>query len=152
MKNEKAIEVLHTLVEINSDRIDGYEKASENTEERVLKDLFLTFEHTSEKSLGELNDKILKLGGRVTKGPTTSGKFFRTWIDFKFALTGKDTRAILNSCDYGEENAVEVYNNVLSDKSKYLNHLQQEMIMSQLIQLKADQSTIKSMQNNLTEA
>lgn len=152
MEKEKTIYVLNTLVEINNDRIKGYEKASANTEERDLKDLFSNFEQTSRKCKGDLISEINQMGGEVIEGTTTSGKFFRTWMDVKSALTGKDRKAILNSCEYGEANTIEVYNNVLDVKSEHVILQQQEMIESQLNKIKTDQSTINSMLNTLAEA
>lgn len=77
MDKEKTIDALNKLLEINNDRIRGYEKAFANTEERDLKDLFSTFEQTSEKCVGELISEINKLGGEATEGTKASGKFFR---------------------------------------------------------------------------
>ncbi len=152
MENEKTIDTLNTLVKINNDRIEGYEKASENTEERDLKDLFSTLKQTSQKFLDELKSEIKKLGGQVTEGTTTSGEFFRAWMDVKSALAGKDRKAVLNSCEYGEEQADETYQEILNDKSEHLSPQQQSMIKEQHNLLKADQSKIKSMQNNPVEA
>lgn len=152
MEKEKTIDALNKLVEINNDRIEGYEKASENTEERDLKELFSKFVQTSRNCQRELITEIQKFGGKAIEGTTTSGKFFRTWMDFKSALTGKDRKAILNSCEYGEESADETYKEVLSDESEHLSPQQQAMIQEQHNQLRADQGKIKSMLNVLVEA
>ncbi len=152
MEKEKTIDALNTLVEINNDRIEGYEKAIENTEERDLKDLFSEFKETSRKCLGELKSEITKFGGEVTEGTNASGKFFRAWMDFKSALTGKDRKAILNSCEYGEEQADETYQEVLDEESEHLNPQQQAMIKAQHNLLRIDQNRIKSMLNTLVEA
>jgi uncharacterized protein (TIGR02284 family) len=152
MEKEKTIEALNKLVEINNDRIEGYEKASDNTEERDLKELFSTFKQTSRKCQRELKSEISKLGGRATEGTTTSGKFFRTWMDVKSALTGKDRKAILNSCEYGEENADKTYQSVLDDEKEHLNQEQQSLIRSQHNALKNDQGKITVMLNALEES
>ncbi len=152
MEKEKTIDALNKLVEINNDRIEGYEKASENTEEKDLKDLFSEFRRTSQKCLSELKSEITKLGVKATEETTISGEFFRAWMDVKSALAGKDRKAILNSCEYGEEQADETYQTVLDDESEHLNPQQQSMIKAQHKLLKADQSTVKSMQNTLAEA
>lgn len=151
MENEKTIDALNKLVEINNDRVEGYEKASENTKERDLNDLFSAFKQTSQNCLVELKSEIKKLGGQVTEGTTTSGEFFRTWMDFKSALAGNDKKAIFSSCEYGEEQADETYQEILNDESEHLSTQQQSMIKEQHNLLKADQSKIKSMQNNLVE-
>ena len=148
MGSNKKIDVLNSLVQINNDRIEGYENASVSTEERELKDLFSTFIQTSKICLDELTREIEKFGGK----PAESGKFFRTWMDVKSAIAGKKRRKILKSCKYGEENAIRVYNNVLNKKSEHLNLHQQEMIKSQLDLLKTDLSIVKSKQVALIDA
>jgi uncharacterized protein (TIGR02284 family) len=152
MEKEKTIETLNKLVKINNDRIEGYEKASKNTEERDLKNLFSELTDTSRKCRTELINEINKLGGEATEETNTSGNFFRAWMDFKSALTGKDRKAILNSCEYGEENADETYQTVLDDESMHLSPQQTSMVKKQHNQLKSDQSTIKSMQKKQVQA
>ncbi len=103
MEKEKQIEVLNSLITINHDRIEGYGTASKETEEHDLKTLFSDFASTSEKSNKALVSEVTKLGGKPAEGTLASGKFFRVWMDVKAALTGKDRKAILNSCEYGED-------------------------------------------------
>lgn len=152
MEKEKTVDALNELVEINNDRIEGYEKATENTDERDLKELFSQFIQTSKKCLGELNNEINQFGGTATDETNASGKFFRAWMDFKSALTGKDRKAILDSCDYGEEQADETYQRILDDELEHLSPQQQSMISEQHNRLKTDRNRIKTMQNNLVEA
>jgi uncharacterized protein (TIGR02284 family) len=149
MNNEKTTEVLNTLVVINNDRIEGYNTASENTEERDLKTLFSKFAETSQSCRNELVREIQKLGGKVEEGTNVSGKFFRVWMDVKSALTGKDRKAILNSCEQGEEKAVETYRNVSEDKSIHLPLDLITLIRTQHGLLKVDLGMIKTMQNAL---
>ena len=152
MNEEKTIDALNELVEINNDRIKGYEKAAENSDERDLKILFSTFKQTSKRCLDELNSEINQFGGKATKETNGSGKFFRSWMDFKASLTGNDRKAILNSCEYGEKSADETYQRILNDESEYLSPQQQSMIKEQHNQLKSDRNKIQSMLNNLVEA
>ena len=103
MENEKAIDVLNTLVEINNDRIEGYETATKETNEPDLKVLFTKLAETSQDCRIELEREVELLGGTPAKGTKVSGKFFRAWMDVKAAITGKDRKAILESCEYGED-------------------------------------------------
>lgn len=152
MNNEKTIEALNSLVEINNDRIKGYEKASENTEERDLKDLFSSFGQNSKKCQRELISEINKIGGKAASGATASGTFFRAWMDVKNALAGKDRKAVLNSCDNGEERADETYKAVLNEESKHFSPDHKSMIQQQHSLLKSDRSKIKSLLNALAKA
>jgi len=149
MNNDKTIDVLNSLVVINNDRIEGYETASENTKENDLKTLFTKFQQTSNKCQHELIREIDKLGGKADGGTKASGKFFRAWMDVKSALTGNDRKAILTSCENGEERALEVYKDVLDDDSEYLNNEQQKMIKYHYNLIKDDKNEIRKMQNAL---
>ena len=147
MENEKTIEVLNTLITINNDRIEGYETAAKETEEQDLKTLFAMFSSTSEKCKRELVAEVSKLGGTPAEGTKTTGKFFRVWMDVKAALTGKDHKAILNSCEYGEDVAKGTYEKALKNDAENLSAEQQAMIKAQHTLLVADHDKVKSMRD-----
>jgi uncharacterized protein (TIGR02284 family) len=149
MEREKTIGVLNSLVEINNDRIEGYETASKETDEQDLKILFGRFAQTSHKCNRELGNEIRELGGKPTEGTTVSGKFFRAWMDVKAALTGKDRKAILNSCEYGEDVAVDTYHKVLKDDTEHLSPHLQTLVTAQHSTIRTDHDTVKSMRDAL---
>ena len=147
MENEKTIAVLNTLITINNDRIEGYETASKETEEQDLKTLFAQLSSTSQKCKQELTNEVSKLGGTAAEGTLTIGKFFRVWMDVKAALTGKDRKAILNSCEYGEDQAKYTYEKALENDKENLSIEQQTMIKVQHTLLGADHDKVKSMRD-----
>lgn len=151
MENKKTIAVLNTLITINNDRIEGYETASKETVEQDLKTLFSQFSSTSQKCKKELNNEVSKLGGTPAEGTLTTGKFFRAWMDVKAALTGKDRKAILNSCEYGEDMAKDTYKKALENDLENLSAEQQTMIKAQHTLLKADHDKVKSMRDALVK-
>ena len=152
MENQKSIDALNTLIEINNDRIEGYETAFKETEETDLKTLFGQLAQTSHECKEELVDQVEELGGTPVEGTRVSGKFFRTWKDVKAALTSKDRKAILNSCEYGEDVAVGVYKKVLDNDSADLTSDQVDIVEEQYALIKADHDTIKSLRDSLVEA
>ena len=152
MEREKAIDVLNTLITINNDRIEGYETASKETEESDLKAMFAKFISTSQKCKEELSREVNTLGGEVAEGTKVSGKFFRAWMDVKAALTGKDRKAILNSCEYGEDEAKDTYEKALENDSEHLNPKQISMIDAQKMSLKGDHDHIKALRDALIKA
>lgn len=152
MENEKTIDVLNSLIKINNDRIEGYETASNETEELDLKTLFAQFISTSLKCKQELYAEINILGGEIAEGTTVSGKFFRAWMDVKAAITGKDRKAILDSCEYGEDEALDTYDDVLENDVEHLSVEQQSMIMGQMSRLKEDHDHIKALRDAFVDA
>ncbi len=149
MNNEKSIDVLNKLITINNDRIEGYTTASEATEETDLKIFFTELIETSQKCKSQLILEVQRLGGEPAEGTKNSGKFFRAWMDVKAALTGKDRLAILNSCEYGEDVAVDTYEKVLEDDLEDITTEQQTMIAEQYALIKADHDEVKAQRDEL---
>jgi len=117
-----------------------------------LKSLFTDFTSTSQKCKQELVIEVTKLGGKIAEGTMISGKFFRVWMDVKAALTGNDRKAILDSCEYGEDTAVNAYNEVLKNNLNDITTEQQSMIRAQYHLIVADHYKVKSMRDALVSA
>ena len=147
MEHEKTIDVLNKLVEINNDRIEGYETATKETDEQELKSLFSQFAQTSLSCKQQLTDEIYKLGGNPTESTKISGKFFRVWMDVKAALASNDRKTILSSCEYGEDHAIDTYEKVLAEDLEYLSIVQQNMIRNQYSRIESDHNRIKAMRD-----
>src|SRR5688572_3470501 len=152
MDNKKSIDVLNKLIVINNDRIEGYETASKETEERDLKGLFNQLASTSRECKTELIYEVEQLGGDPKEGTKASGKFFRAWMDVKAALTGKDRKFILNSCEFGEDAAVRTYKNVLENDAGDLSNSQLSLIEQQYDMIKADHDSVKALRDSLVES
>jgi len=148
MDKDKSIDVLNMLIEINNDRIEGYETASKETEENELKTLFAGFIATSQKCKQEIVQQVLNLGGTPEEGTRITGKFFRVWMDVKAALTNKDRKAILDSCEYGEDVAVKTYEKALSDSGD-VSSITYELIESQHILISNDHNRINLLLEHL---
>ncbi|MDY0903966.1 PA2169 family four-helix-bundle protein [Pedobacter sp. CFBP9032] len=104
-------EVLNDLVQINNDRIAGYEKARTELKEEDadLKALFLDMISESQKYKMALGTEIAALGDDIDTGTTNSGKIYRAWMDVKALFTGHDRKTVLNNCEFGEDAAQNAY-------------------------------------------
>lgn len=147
MENEKRINVLNQLIEINNDRVEGYETASKETDAADLKSLFADLQSTSHANLSALRSEVNRLGGTPEEGTRITGKFFRAWMDVKAALTGNDRQTILNSCEFGEDKALETYENVLADEAQVLSSEQVSIIREQQSKLRADHDRVKALRD-----
>lgn len=147
MENSKQIEALNKLIEINNDRVEGYETASSETKETDLKSLFGELASTSHKNASELRAEVTRLGGKPEEGTRVTGKFFRAWMDVKAAFTGNDRHAILDSCEFGEDKALETYDSVLENDSSNLTSEQTQLVSQQKSALRADHDRVKSLRD-----
>jgi uncharacterized protein (TIGR02284 family) len=145
MNTQKTIETLNMLVEINNDRIDGYLKATEETNDLDLKNLFSSLIQTSQICKNELTSELRKYGESPEEGTSTLGKAYRIWMDIKLAINSNDRLAILNSCDWGGEIAIETYNIALSKYLEFLNDDQIELIKMQLDSIMNEHNKIKKL-------
>ncbi len=115
-KQESVNELLNDLLNINNDRIAGYEKAISETKnlDIDLKAIFDGMIRQSQLCKEELAAEIVKNGGIVEDDTTSAGKIYRAWMDIKSAITDSDRLSILGSCEFGEDAAQRAYEAALT--------------------------------------
>jgi uncharacterized protein (TIGR02284 family) len=146
--NEKTAEALNDLIRINNDRIKGYEKAADETKAKDT-DLQAIFGQMAAESRSYVNDLKEYVNVSVAEpatDTTTSGKIYRAWMDVKATFTGKDRKAILASCEYGEDAAQKAYETALSSDAELPVDIRQ-LIMDQKGSLKRSHDRIKQMRD-----
>ncbi|MEO6167947.1 MAG: PA2169 family four-helix-bundle protein [Chitinophagales bacterium] len=112
--SKKITATLNELVQINHDRCEGYKVAADETNDADLKALFGKHAQQSESFARDLAQQVIEFGDQPVEGTRTDGKLHRIWMDIKAAITGNDRKAILNSCEYGEDVALRNYEDVLT--------------------------------------
>src|ERR1700744_2454497 len=120
MQNTKeTIEVLNDLIQINNDRITGYEKAIKETkpEDDDLKVLYASMIAESHRNKISLATEVQAMGAEAEQEPTTSGKIYRAWMDVKAVFTGHDRHAVLANCEAGEDAAQRAYRTALNHEA-----------------------------------
>jgi uncharacterized protein (TIGR02284 family) len=148
MQNTKeTIEVLNDLIQINNDRITGYEKAIRETkaEDEDLKILFATMIAESHRNKIALATEVQTMGADVENGTTTSGKIYRAWMDVKAVFTGHDRHTILANCEAGEDAAKKAYRTALEHEA--LPAYIRELLVQQAGALLASHDEIKSLRD-----
>ena len=116
MEKNETIEVLNDLIRINNDRIEGYEKAVNKTNETDLdlRAVFNQMAQESRKYANELTAQVRRLGGDPASGTTASGKIYRVWMDIKSGISSSERESVLEECEYGEDAAQKAYEKALA--------------------------------------
>ena len=137
-------EVLNDLIKINNDRITGYEKAADESKavDVDLTAIFSRMADESRKYVAELTTRVNELGGETESGNTTMGKLYQAWMGVKATFTGKDRKAILSSCEYGEDAAQKAYRDALATDAD-LDTETRQLITTQQAALKTSHDLIK---------
>ena len=112
----KSPEALNDLIEINNDRVEGYEKAAAQADDADLKSIFNSNAAESRKFAEELKQLVNKEGGEPAQDTTFRGKIYRTWMDVKATFGGDSRKGVLSSCEFGEDAAQRAYKTALEDK------------------------------------
>jgi len=146
--NEKTSEVLNDLIRINNDRITGYERAVKESAESDadLKALFTNMADESRQYVNELSTYVARTGEEPADGTTVSGKIYRAWMDVKATFTGKNRKAILASCEYGEDAAQKAYDSALASDAEIPTEIR-KVIMDQKTSLKRSHDKIRAMRD-----
>ena len=141
--SEKTVSVLNDVLEILNDRVEGYERAMKDVEfEDVdLKAMFANLIHESRNFRNDIIQEVQSLGGEPEKGTTTSGQIHKAWMDLKAAFTGKDREAILSSCEFGDNAAIDTYRDALDEKD--LPAHVRSLLSNQLSYVQRTHDTIK---------
>ncbi len=108
-------ETLRDLIRINNDRVTGYSKAAAQTKDDDLQSLFSQLAQQSRQLANELRSCITDNDKDVTDETTTAGKIYRTWMDVKATFGGDSRKAVLASCEFGEDAAQKAYKEALEE-------------------------------------
>jgi len=109
--SESTIEALNDLIQINNDRIVGYDNAIENLEDgdHDLKTLFATIKENRTENIHELNAAVNRHGGEPVTDTTLLGKVYRGRMDVKSTFTVHDREGNVTDCKGGEKAAQASY-------------------------------------------
>lgn len=141
----KNAEILNDLVEINNDRVAGYEKAAEQAKDADLIKLFKNMSEQSRVFVNELKEAVKVLGQEPAEGTTVRGKIYRTWMDIKKTFSGSNRKSLLESCEYGEDAAQKAYNNALDETS--LSAAERNLLIKQKAALLSSHNKVRELRD-----
>ncbi|MCC9165596.1 ferritin-like domain-containing protein [Pontibacter harenae] len=112
--NKEVYSTVHHLIERCKDGAKGYKTASEDVEDKDLKDLFKKYAVQRDSMITELQDQLHKFGKTDDESSSIEGTVHRAWIDIKSALSTRDRARVLEECERGEDYAVKAYKEALN--------------------------------------
>ncbi|WP_257670559.1 PA2169 family four-helix-bundle protein [Parapedobacter tibetensis] len=144
---KKTAEVLNDLIKINNDRIAGYQKAiAELPAAHVdLKALFSGLIEQSQNLKTELQEHISSRENVVDEDTTMAGRIYRAWMDVKVIMAMDDRKALLESCEYGEDAAQRAYRQ--AEQEEGISIAAKSLISKQKTQLLASHDHVKQLRD-----
>ncbi|GAB2691198.1 PA2169 family four-helix-bundle protein [Mucilaginibacter koreensis] len=144
------VEVLNDLVNINNDRINGYEHATKEIGEGYedLKQIFTRIIGECHHNKMALGTEIQTFRKDIEDENTNSGSLHRTWLDVKAFFTGHSERSVLEECEFGEDAIKKAYQTAIEDEKlpAYIKDIlieQQQKITASHDEIKALRDSVK---------
>ncbi|WP_114938609.1 ferritin-like domain-containing protein [Mucilaginibacter endophyticus] len=139
--------VLNELIEINNDRVAGFEKAiADIKDENIdLKEIFQRYASQSRENSQELAALVGAEGDEVETGTSVSGSLHRAWIDVKSIFGGNTRESILSEAERGEDAIKKAYREALEDTE--LSASARETIIRQQTTINAAHDEVKALRD-----
>lgn len=113
--SSNATGVIADLIEINNDRVAGFEKAIEDIKDENLdlKTLFSEYAQQSRQNVQQLA-ALAGSSPHLEDENSVSGTLHRAWIDVKSLFGGSDRHGILAEAERGEDAIKKAYKDALA--------------------------------------
>jgi uncharacterized protein (TIGR02284 family) len=145
---EKSVEVLNDLIQINNDRVAGFEHAEKSLDgqDQDLSNFFRDQREVSRQNVSELTKIVNEIGGEPDRGHSVSGTIHRNWLDVRATFTGHDRESVLAECERGEDAIKHAYQDALNGDSGLSEEFRQ-IISRQSEAIIASHDQVKAMRN-----
>ncbi|MBC7928210.1 MAG: PA2169 family four-helix-bundle protein [Bryobacteraceae bacterium] len=111
---DEFIGTLNDLIETCKDGEQGYRDGAEGMTDPQISELFLKYAQQRAEYARELQSHVSKLGKMPETSGSAAGAIHRGWLNIKAAVTGKDTKSVVDEAERGEDIAVDTYQKALA--------------------------------------
>ena len=108
IKQDETVDILNELIETCRDGEKGFADAVGHVESPAIRSFLEEQSRIRSRFADQLQQEVRAMGGSPEEAGSTGGAVRRAWMDLKSAVGGGD-RAILSSCEAGEDSAVAQY-------------------------------------------
>ena len=109
----EVIATLNELIETSLDGEKGFALAANDSKDSDLTTVFRQGEQSCRAAAAELQDQVRTLGGNPENDGSMKAAVHRGWISLKSAASARDSKAILEECERGEDYAKAKYGEAL---------------------------------------
>jgi uncharacterized protein (TIGR02284 family) len=115
MSNDDIIDTLNDLIETAKDGEYGFSTSAEYLKNPALKQSFTSRAEECRQAAAELQQLVVRFGGKAEDSGTAAGALHRGWVAVKGTLAGYTDKAILEETERGEDVALAAYRNALEE-------------------------------------
>ncbi|MBE9583513.1 PA2169 family four-helix-bundle protein [Mucilaginibacter sp. JRF] len=150
MENTRAtVDILNDLVQINNDRIRGFQHALNDVKDgdTDIRYLFTNCIGQSHQFKMELATEVQALSNPkdVQNNSSVPGALHRTWLDLKAKFSSHTTHSILEDCEFGEDTIIKTYTLALDED--YIPAYIREMLTKHKVILQKSHDEVRSLRD-----
>lgn len=123
MTDERVIATLNELIETSKDGERGFALAAKEAREPELISVFTEAEQSCRAASAELQDQVRLLGGFAEERGSKRAAAQRQWLRIMSCMRSRDSKAILEECERGEDRAKARYADALKNDLPASVHL-----------------------------
>ncbi len=112
-----AAATLDELLYFVNDRIAGYQRAVDESEDVQLRGYYKQLVSQSQQFATDLNTYLTRAGGKREESTTLKGKLYRAFMEAQAAVTGHSEKSLLAFNLHGETWALKAYKEALADQT-----------------------------------
>lgn len=140
------VHVLNELIENCKDGEYGFGKCAEHAKSPQLKQSFTSRAAECQTAATELQDLVVRHGGRPEKSGTVAGSVHRGWLALRGTVALNDDLSMLEECERGEDTAIARYRAALK---KDLPPTVQAVVQRQAMGAQRNHDEIKRLRDQL---
>ncbi len=110
---DDVLEILDDLLKTSRDGELGFKEAAEYTKTASLAETFAQRSQECANAAADLRAHIVRLGGKVNDGGSTTGALHRGWVSVRGSVGALSDLAMLEECERGEDTALGRYRKAL---------------------------------------
>ena len=114
-RHQETIDILNDLIETSKDGEYGFRTSAEQVKTPSLRSLLERRATECAQAAGELQQVVLRLGGKAEDSGSAAGAMHRGWVAVKSTLSTYDDKAVLEEVERGEDVALESYRDALQE-------------------------------------
>jgi uncharacterized protein (TIGR02284 family) len=108
------VSILNDLIEYCVDAEKGFEEASRDVLDADYRKVFLGNAARMKEFAADLQEQVVKVGGKPRASGGVTGDVHRVWIHFRAMLNLHHKEPVLLECEKGEESLLDHYQKALS--------------------------------------
>lgn len=111
------VNTLHELLHFVNDRVEGYKKAVEESQDPQRRGYYQRLVSQSQQFVRALNEHLRRLGSKYEASTTLKGKLYRRFMAAAAAFTSHDEKTLLATNIHGEQWSITAYEEALDDNT-----------------------------------